>query len=194
MFDIERHDSTTPAAPGDLELVQRFLNLHEHEAGDGADLPPSREMLEAFLRNRELLRPKERFTDRDRETALGLHAALHAKVRANLGEPMPPQELALIDRVARAAELHPTFGPDGPSLSPGVRGVRGAFGRILAIVFLADLDGSWAHLKECADQTCRSVFYDRSKNRTGRWCSMASCGNRAKVRAWRERQRTDDRA
>jgi predicted RNA-binding Zn ribbon-like protein len=33
------------------------------------------------------------------------------------------------------------------------------------------------------------VFYDRSKNRSGRWCVMAECGNRAKVRAYRERER-----
>ena len=26
------------------------------------------------------------------------------------------------------------------------------------------LDGTWQHLKECADPTCRSVFYDRSRN------------------------------
>ena len=189
MIDARIDDSTTPPAPGDLELVQRFLNLHEHAAGRDVDLPPSRERLEAFLRDRELLRPNERLTARDRETALRLHVALHAKVRANLGEPMPPEQLALIDRVARAAGLHPTFGPEGPSLSPGARGVAGAFGQILAIVFLADLDGSWGHLKECADETCRSVFYDRSRNRSGRWCSMSSCGNRAKVRAWRERRR-----
>jgi predicted RNA-binding Zn ribbon-like protein len=69
-------------------------------------------------------------------------------------------------------------------------GVAGALGRILAVAFLAQLDGSWAHLKQCADETCTSVFYDRSKNRSGKWCSMQSCGNRNKVRAWRARQST----
>jgi predicted RNA-binding Zn ribbon-like protein len=189
MVTFERHDSTAAAAPGDLELVQRFLNLHEHAPGDDATLPPSREMLEDFLRDRGLLRPNERFTQRDRETALRLREALHAKVATNVGGPMSPEDLALIDRVARAAELHPTFGPEGPSLALGARGVAGALGTIVAVVFLSDLDGSWDHLKNCADETCRSVFYDRSKNRSGRWCSMSSCGNRAKVRAWRERQR-----
>ena len=60
---------------------------------------------------------------------------------------------------------------------------------ILAIAFLAELDGSWSRFKECGDPTCRSVFYDRSKNRSGKWCVMAECGNRAKVRAYRERER-----
>ena len=56
---------------------------------------------------------------------------------------------------------------------------------------LGGIDEAIAILKLCADETCRSVFYDRSKNRSGRWCSMSTCGNRAKVRAWRERQRAD---
>lgn len=188
------HGSTDGPAPGDLELVQRFLNLHEHGPGSGADLPPSREMVEAFLRERGLLHPNERFTERDRETAVRLHAALHAKVRANLGEPMPADRLAAIDQAARAAGLRPSFGPGGPTLEPGARGGLGALGRLVATVFLADLDGTWGHLKECADETCRSVFYDRSRNRSGRWCSMSACGNRAKVRAWRERQRVDEEA
>ena len=36
------------------------------------------------------------------------------------------------------------------------------------------------------------AFYDRSKNRSGRWCSMDSCGNVEKARAFRERNRSDD--
>ena len=191
MFDIRNHDST-PSAPGDLELVQRFMNLHEHDPDVDGDLPPSRELVESFLRERGLLRQDERLTERDRETALRLHAALHAKVRTNLGEPMGDDEVALIDSLARTAGLHPHFGHDGPSLAPSAKGVPGALGRLLAVVFLSDLDGSWLHLKECAGETCHSVFYDRSKNHSGRWCSMSSCGNRAKVRAWRDRRRADD--
>ena len=72
---------------------------------------------------------------------------------------------------------------------PSEGGVKGALGQILAIAFLADLDGRWTDLKVCADEDCRSVFYDRSRNHSGRWCSMQACGNRNKVRAWRERQR-----
>jgi predicted RNA-binding Zn ribbon-like protein len=34
---------------------------------------------------------------------------------------------------------------------------------------------------------CRFVFYDQSKNGTRTWCSMRVCGNRAKVRRFREK-------
>jgi predicted RNA-binding Zn ribbon-like protein len=102
--------------------------------------------------------------------------------------------VATIDGLARRARLHPHFGHDGPTLVPSASGVDGALGRLVAIAFLAELDGSWAHLKVCAREECASVFYDRSKNHSGRWCSMARCGNREKVRAWRERRRVDVRA
>ncbi len=38
-----------------------------------------------------------------------------------------------------------------------------------------------AHLRECANDRCLWLFLDDSKNGTRRWCSMQSCGNRAKA-------------
>jgi predicted RNA-binding Zn ribbon-like protein len=96
----------------------------------------------------------------------------------------------VIDRLGVEAELHPHFHAQHvPTLEPRGEGVGAAFGRVVAIAFVASLDGSFEHLKLCASEECRAVFYDRSKNHSGRWCSMETCGNRAKVRAWRERQR-----
>ncbi|TMI13474.1 CGNR zinc finger domain-containing protein, partial [Candidatus Bathyarchaeota archaeon] len=43
---------------------------------------------------------------------------------------------------------------------------------------------TWARLKACSSDTCRYAFYDNSKNHTGKWCSMAVCGNRNKVRKY----------
>ena len=188
MFDIREHDDTPPA-PGDLELVQRFMNLHEHVAGNPDDLPPSAEMVRTFLVERDLLERDTAFDEGDRVLALSLHEALHAKVRANAGERLTDEQVAVIDDVAQRAGLHPHFGHDGPHLVPSEPGVEGALGRLVAVAFHADLEGSWDHLKECAGGDCTAVFFDRSKNHSGRWCSMSSCGNRAKVRAWRERQR-----
>ena len=38
-----------------------------------------------------------------------------------------------------------------------------------------------ARLRECANERCLWLFLDDSKNGTRRWCSMQSCGNRAKA-------------
>ena len=51
----------------------------------------------------------------------------------------------------------------------------------------ADRD-AWKRLKACRLHTCEWAFYDHTKNRSGAWCNMAVCGNRAKARAYRERR------
>ena len=45
-----------------------------------------------------------------------------------------------------------------------------------------------ARVRECPHETCGWLFYDASGRR--RWCSMASCGTRDKVRRFRQRQRS----
>jgi predicted RNA-binding Zn ribbon-like protein len=48
-------------------------------------------------------------------------------------------------------------------------------------------DGSWQRVKACRADDCHWAFYDFSRNRSGTWCDMAVCGNREKVRSYRER-------
>jgi predicted RNA-binding Zn ribbon-like protein len=59
---------------------------------------------------------------------------------------------------------------------------------VLAAVHASMEEGIWGRLKSCANATCGWAFYDRSKNRSGRWCSMEVCGNRTKTRAYRRRR------
>lgn len=40
---------------------------------------------------------------------------------------------------------------------------------------------------KCCDEECGWLFFDTSKNRSRRWCSMDSCGNVAKVRRHRKK-------
>ena len=42
-------------------------------------------------------------------------------------------------------------------------------------------------LRKCANPVCRHMFYDVSKAGRRRWCSMQTCGGRAKARAFRRR-------
>jgi predicted RNA-binding Zn ribbon-like protein len=53
------------------------------------------------------------------------------------------------------------------------------------------LTGDRRRLRECAADDCGWLFYDTSRNQSRRWCSMQSCGNRAKVHQFRERKRGD---
>lgn len=49
--------------------------------------------------------------------------------------------------------------------------------------------GPGAPLRKCAGARCVLYFYDTSRTRRRRWCSMAACGNRSKVAAFAGRRR-----
>jgi predicted RNA-binding Zn ribbon-like protein len=53
---------------------------------------------------------------------------------------------------------------------------------------VAEAGGTWGRLKACRNEACRWIFYDASKNRSGRWCDMQLCGARHKMRAYRGRK------
>jgi predicted RNA-binding Zn ribbon-like protein len=53
---------------------------------------------------------------------------------------------------------------------------------------------TWSELsrvKLCRAHDCGWLFVDSSRNRSRRWCDMSDCGNRAKARRFRERQREE---
>jgi predicted RNA-binding Zn ribbon-like protein len=43
-------------------------------------------------------------------------------------------------------------------------------------------------VRQCAGESCSWLFLDTSRNGLRRWCDMQACGNRAKVRRFRQRQ------
>ena len=51
-------------------------------------------------------------------------------------------------------------------------------------------EGPEAPVRQCAHPRCVLYFYDDSRSRRRRWCSMAVCGNRMKVAAHAQRRRT----
>jgi predicted RNA-binding Zn ribbon-like protein len=68
--------------------------------------------------------------------------------------------------------------------------VEAAPARLLAVVAEAMAEGTWTRLKACREPSCRSAYYDHSRNRRRTWCSMDICGNRAKARASHHRKST----
>lgn len=177
-------DEASPA-PGDLELVRGFMSLHDHERTSSVSLAPSVETLAWFLRTNGLLPDGVEIDEADAEWVFAVRAALVAKVRENMGEPVDATATERLNICAVETGLRPRF--DGPRLDSTAGGVRGAVGVLLGIAFMAELDDSWHRFRMCANPDCKTVFYDRSKNHSAKWCSMSSCGNRNKVRAFRQR-------
>jgi hypothetical protein len=147
--------------------------------------------VESLRQARGLLAPGERVRPGDVRRAARLREALLALLLANNGERLDEAALAEVNEAAGRSRVSPALeGAGAWRLSPAGGGVDRALGELLGIVFRSMSAGTWSRLKACPDPSCRWAFYDHSRNRSGRWCKMAECGNRAKARAFRERQRT----
>jgi predicted RNA-binding Zn ribbon-like protein len=180
------------SAPGELALVQAFINSHyDLELDHGADLFAAPQALARWLRARDLLAPGESIGPADARRAVAVREALRAVAGANGDGPAtrPEQALAALDAAGRGAAVKIRFAADGPSFAPAAEGLDRTLGLVLALTARAMIDGSWARLKVCPGADCGWAFYDHSRNQSGRWCSMAVCGGRAKARAHYRRHR-----
>ena len=175
-------------APGRLVLMQRFVNTRNYLSG--GDLLADAEEATAWLTGHGLLGAgEERIGKTEREHLVEFREALRSLLSANNG--MPGADAQALNDFITSVYLRVQFGPDGrPGLEPTPGGglVEGVVGRLLAEVVRAEAEGRWGRLKACSNEECRWAFYDASKNRSGRWCTMQVCGARHKMRAYRERK------
>ena len=94
--------------------------------------------------------------------------------------------------LAARARLTVVAGPDGPRIGTSAVGVDAVIGRLLIDAADATERGAWTRIRICAAPGCDQVFLDTTRSRTRMWCDMATCGNRAKVRAHRARTRNEE--
>ena len=175
-------------APQPLYLVQRFVNSIDLENGEDELESPA--ALRDWLAERELMKADEPAGPADLRRALDVREGLRAVLMANNGMTADPEKLERLEKAAGRAGLRVRFADhEDPRLDAQGGGVDGALARLLAIVSAAAENGQWERLKACPRDPCFWAFYDRSKNRSGRWCRMEDCGNIEKARAFRERKR-----
>ena len=173
-------------ATGVLGLVQAYVNTIDVQ--DGPEELTDPHTLAAWLVAHDLMETGEAATAADLKHAIAVREAIRGVIGANSGGKVYPLDIATLNEAATASRLRARFGADGKArLEPEAGGVAGAMGRMVATVFSAMADESWSRLKLCGSPTCRWAFYDRSRNHSSRWCTMASCGNRQKARRFRER-------
>ena len=170
--------------------MQAFLNSHyDLENGHGGELLHSPAALVSWLRRAGLLAGAAATTevdDHDLHRALIVREGLRALAQDGVGRPrvldVAARRMAVEVRVAGDGELYFVAAPPA--------GVSGALGVLLANAAVAVADGSWSRLKVCPGADCGWAFYDGSRNRSGRWCSMSVCGGRAKARSHYHRRRS----
>ena len=162
---MPNYDLPNPA-PEPLRRVQLFVNSTDREHG--------REWLPGWLEEASL-------PPTELERATRLREALRALLRVNREGGSAPEAQAAVNEAATRVRVE---------LREGRVALAGgdALDAMTAISLTAMLDGSWLRLKVC--RNCEWSCYDKSKNRSGSWCSMQLCGNRLKTRAYRTRRRS----
>jgi predicted RNA-binding Zn ribbon-like protein len=177
--------SVTPTTPAEVDLVRSFVNTIDYE--DGRDQLGSPAALHHWMVEQHRVTEGTRVTRADLDLALRLRGALRAELTAHHDGSTDPAPGLELDAVCRDLPLR-MVGADDALAACGT-GVEGGLGAIVAAVATARIRGTWRRLKICPADDCRWAFYDTSRNRSRRWCSMEVCGNRNKVRAFRDRTR-----
>lgn len=182
---------TDNAQPAHVSLLLAFANTVDVE--DGTDDLGSAADLAGWLAGRGLVPSGARATDADLAAAVRLRDALRARFRAHHDNTADNTADAAADTELTAAAapfpLRLAVHDGTPTVVPAGEGVSGGLGAVVAAVVAAHADGMLPRLKICAEDTCAVAFVDASKNRSRQWCSMKVCGNRAKTRSYRARQR-----
>lgn len=102
------------------------------------------------------------------------------------------KDLEVLDRELTIARAHERLTPSSFRFLWTWINPRNALDRMLwaisksAAELLASPD--LTSVRQCGGDECGWLFLDTSRNRSRQWCAMRDCGNRAKVRRFRQRQ------
>lgn len=158
-------------APDGLHRVQNLLNTRAIEPYGLADLLADGEISSTTL-GRQL-------TDSDARRLRSLRSTLEDVIGGRPVEPTETPSTLTVDETG------------GVRLEPSGSGWQGVASEIWAEVLVAQRTDTWRRLKRCRNEQCGSAFYDRSRNNSGVWHDVKTCGNRANLRASRERRKSE---
>ena len=188
--DRQEPGRRAPAPTPALHQIQDFVNTNDIEQGMDAVGTP--EQLRDWLVMAGAIRPEDPVTPEAHARALAVREVLRALGRANNEEPLDEHQVAAMNEAAGSLPLVPTVRNSTTwRLTPAGTGVDGYLAGIVSTLVGSIADGSWSRVKACRNDTCRWLFLDQSRNRSGTWCTMAVCGSRVKARAYRARRREE---
>ena len=190
---VERFDAHV--APGGLAVVQELVNTHAVVGGEGdllADLTVAQPWLQAtaeqWSRVRGLRPPTLTLS------LPGLTALRELRTTVETMLQVAPEDRAtgqfqadalLIRATARLA----TDREGRMALIPSGTDGNWLASVIWSEILLSHYDGGWSRLKLCREPGCRSAFYDRSRNGSGAWHNVRTCGNVNNLRVSRARRK-----
>lgn len=182
----------TAPAPDGLALVQDFLNTRGIE-GYGpdllADVESAGQWASTAVRGWSVLRGTDLRPPALDDADLARLRAVRVTI-SNLVDGEPPGGRGAGPVLASFALS------DGGEvrLDPSGTGWRWLASALWGEILLGQHAGSWRRIKRCHNHQCGTAFYDRSKNNSGVWHDVKTCGNAANLRASRARRRAANSA
>ena len=169
--------------------VRHFIQ-HGMQHMQSDELEGPRE-LGAWMSRRGLLFTTAKITPAMLETALQLRTSVRAYLECDPAERRSNGDA--VRSLNTAMRLFPLCAEARNGDVIALRAARGdalaGLSSVVAELYDGSVRGTLDRLKMCAAEECRRVFFDRSKPATRRWCMSTLCGNRAKTRTYRARQR-----
>ena len=166
--DDPRWTSELKPAPGDLRLLQAFLNTAVQEI----DSPQA---LADWLELWGLVAPGIQLDQSDLERTIGVREATRTLLAQGPAAAVDAAA-ARLDQAMAAATIRARFGTGGRvRLEPATAGLDGALARFCGLLAKAQFDGTWLCLKICGARNCGAAFFDDSRNHSRKWCSKRCC-------------------
>jgi predicted RNA-binding Zn ribbon-like protein len=185
-------------------LCLDFVNTEPILRGERVDLLGSLEDLVSWLEAAEVPSPeaarraKRWIGSAEGDTAfrqaIRLRETLRdAAERLVSGKPVSQETVKIVNRILASRPAYPQLTQQGKRFSTHLVPVRDA---ALHLVVPVAESAAWllehgerSLVRRCENPECVLVFYDTTKNKTRRWCSMDGCGSRAKAMAYYRRKR-----
>ena len=173
-------------APGGLGLVHDFLNTIG-VATYGPDLLEdtalARDWIDGAMRNWSALRSVDAQPPALDDADLAKLRALRTTIAKLVAGETPDDSVRLVSGSFALSDTGEV------RLEPVGSGWRWLASALWGEILLSQQHDTWKRIKTCHNHRCGSVFYDRSKNNSGVWCNVKTCGNAANLRASRARRR-----
>ncbi|MFJ7217466.1 CGNR zinc finger domain-containing protein [Amycolatopsis sp. NPDC098790] len=168
-------------APGELRIVQELLNSASisKAGGDVPDLLDAPDTAARWLAAYGI--PGDSPGVGDLRT---LRDALRRSLIERDHDPAGDTTPAAVETTVRVR-----LDADGAvHIGPGSTGIPALGERVLLAVHEAQLTGAWRRVKLCRNPQCLVAFWDGSRNTSGVWHDVRTCGNVANLRKSRARR------
>jgi predicted RNA-binding Zn ribbon-like protein len=165
-----------------------FVGTMKHRNSSREELLTESKLLSDWAVQAGLVDTAIDVTEDDLASAIELREAIYRTISAQLdGHRHQAADVELLNERAAQTQLTPRLLETGGTRRDGTAAqlLASLAADLLELMAGPDI----ANVKRCSHPDCTRLYVDSSRAKNRHWCGMGTCGNKAKVKAFRERQR-----